>query len=708
MFRYPYPPKLLVVNTISISKKWISTSSGSEEMTNKQGFTQLSQPKPEGFQKFFKPKFVKTFSKDERKTVIEAMKPVATEVAFLRVVRQDNQKKSLIGLLRFATIVSVALGIHFLFFKFVYGQRYFDDETIKQNYHHAKVSIGKRVAVFFDDQDEVLGSHSFLDFFALEKSLDTSKDLLVEIPSLYPWFSMLFVLLLPLIPRLWNPTWKSSSSTFEIKIKSLMEDPRKFQFKKDVAVTTRLNDVAGLSEAKQELLEVIDFLKCPERYTALGAKLPKGVLLDGPPGVGKTLLAKAVAGEASVPFVSCSGSQFDEVYVGVGASRVRELFREAHKCKPCVVFVDEIDSFGQKRKSDGLGGSRGTLNAFLSAVDGFKDSSGIFVLAATNRVDILDSALTRSGRFDRKITLEKPAFKDRVAIAMVHLKRLKLHSASTREEYAECIAALTPGCSGADIYNVCNEAAVHAARHGNEFVTINDFHKAAERVLIGLEKSEVFYQPYEKERLAIHEAGDVVTKWFLHLTDPVIKTTILPRGRHRTGVTQVLPQTIFISTMERLKENITGSLGGYAAEDIFFNDISSRSAGKLQRATELARDMVCRYGMEPSSVGHMGFYLDDNSIQKPFGPEKEKFIDEAVEKIVHECLHKAKGIVLQRSVQVQLISNLLQRHETLSAYDLWLALGDRPVMTKEFQNYTAIVLVHRKYFLQFHRVTAGI
>lgn len=546
------------------------------------------------------------------------------------------------------------------------------------------VNIPAHTAVYVDANGKYLWEANFIDFDAFEKTCAPGKDILVQFSTYYPWVPMFLLCFLPVLVMI-NTGFNGSAKMVATMMKS---ETSRFSFQRELSVNTRLRDVAGLTEAKHEVIEVIDFLKHPKRFQELGAKLPKGVLLNGPPGVGKTLLAKAVAGEAMVPFISCSGSEFEEVYVGVGAQRVRELFEEAHKCKPCVVFVDEIDAFGRKRKSDGNSSSRGTLNAFLSALDGFKDSSGIMVLAATNRADILDNALTRSGRFDRKITLEKPSYKDRVSIALVHLKPLHLDPSATMQSYAETIGALTPGCSGADIFNICNESAIQAAREGADYVCTKHFHIAVERVLVGLEKSAVKYTSNEKTRIAYHEAGVVVLNWFQKETDPIIKTTILPRGQHRTGVTQKLPQNVYISTQECLLEKIVGRLGGYVAEEYFFHDLSTSAATDLQAATNMAREMVCTYGMDPDCIGHLAYEMDrDDAILKPFGPEKENAVDSSVEQIVQHCLQRARTLLKEHIGHVRIIGGQLLKHETLTAHDLWFSLGDRPVMSREFLTY---------------------
>lgn len=556
------------------------------------------------------------------------------------------------------------------------------DADVSQ-YKAVMVNVPGHTAVYVDEGGKLLGVRNFIDYDAFERTCDPAKDVLIQCQAYYPWVPMLLLCMLPILAMV-NMGFNGSARMVALA----QAEKGRFSFKREMSVSTRLKDVAGLTEAKHEVVEVIDFLKNPKRYQQLGAKLPKGVLLDGPPGVGKTLLAKAVAGEAMVPFVSCSGSEFEEVYVGVGAQRVRELFSEAHKCKPCVVFIDEIDAFGRKRKSENNSGSRGTLNAFLAELDGFKDASGIIVLAATNRADVLDNAMTRSGRFDRKISLEKPPYKDRIAIALVHLEPLSLDPSASRQSYAETVAALTPGCSGADIFSVCNEAAIQAAREDKPYVSVPHFHAAVERVLVGLEKSAVKYTPHEKERLAYHEAGTVVLNWFQAETDPVIKSTILPRGRHRTGVTQMLPQNIYISTQERLLQRIVGRLGGFVAEEHFFTDVSTSAANDLQAATSMAREMVCTYGMDPEHIGHMGFELDrSDTLQKPFGPNKENAIDVAVETIVRSCLVQARELLTAHLNHTRVIAGLLLKQETLNAHEMWFALGDRPVMSKEFQTY---------------------
>ncbi|KAG8345193.1 putative ATP-dependent zinc metallopeptidase [Trypanosoma vivax] len=634
---------------------------------------------PKGFEAFYSGQIARkmpvTHISAEHVNRAYAMTPDERILLALIAVKTRKSKRIQMAVIFFVIIGFVSAGRMYVARSYV--------EANVESYARVDVDMEKHRAVFRGEKGECLGIRDFIDYRTFEGSCDSEKDIFVLLRHYYPWVPMLLLCLLPVLVIV------HSSVNVSLQLASVSAERRHFMFKREHSVATRLKDVAGLTEAKHEVVEVIDFLKHPSRYRALGAKLPKGVLLDGPPGVGKTLLAKAIAGEAMLPFISCSGSEFEELFVGVGAQRVRDLFARAHECKPCVVFVDEIDAFGRKRKSDSGGsGSRGTLNAFLSEMDGFKDATGIMVLAATNRADILDNALTRSGRFDRKITLEKPSHKDRVAIAEVHLAPLKLESSSTVHDYAQIVAALTPGCSGADIFNICNEAAIQAARENKECVVQHHFHQAVERVLVGLEKSAVKLSATERERIAFHEAGIVVLHWFQEKTDPVVKTSILPRGQHRTGVTQRLPQTAFISTQEQLMQNLVAQLGGYVSEEYFFNDVSTLATSDVQSATNRARQLICTYGMDPEKVGHFGYNLDqEDSIQKPFGPVKEDTVDEAVHKIIMEALATARAILKQHLEKARAVAGLLMRQETLTAHELWLVLGDRPVMTKEFRTY---------------------
>jgi AFG3 family protein len=638
---------------------------------------------PAGFEAFFEPSVTRNIAMPDTPgaAVHEALTLSSSEQALCSHVEQVLKRKKLTRrAMFFCFVVASYLGY----------SSYRRSELLAAEvsaYEFVVVDLSSHLASFYNAAGKSVAARYFIDFLSLESSVDDQKNIIVNYGIHYPLAPMLLLLLLPFLSSVNNGFQGTATAAAREAVQGISQKSR-FRFKKDMQVKTRLADVAGLTEAKLEVIEVIDFLKNPQAYQKLGARLPKGVLLDGPPGVGKTLLAKAVAGEAMVPFVSCSGSEFEEVYVGVGAQRVRELFKQAHQSKPCVVFIDEIDTFGRKRKSDSGGHSRGTINAFLSELDGFHDATGIIVLAATNRSDVLDPALTRSGRFDRKITLEKPPHKDRVAIALVHLKPLRLDPNTSIEAFAEVVASLTAGCSGADIYNICNEAAIFACREERDFVNVEHFHKALERVLIGLEKQAVKLAPREKERIAHHEAGIVVLGWYLGLTDPTIKTTIVPRGASNTGSTQTLPSNVYISTQERLLQNMIRRLGGYVTEEHFFKDVSSIAAEDLRRVTNLAQDIICTYGMDPKGIGHFGFEVDrSDAIQKPFGPIKENNIDDAISRLVDDCLSKARMLLKEKIEQVRIVSGLLLKQETLSAQELWLVLGDRPIMTPEFRKF---------------------
>lgn len=556
-------------------------------------------------------------------------------------------------------------------------------------YVRVVMDLPSHAAYFVDENGKQVGMGQFIDpkaFYA--EMVANGKDVLVTVHSYFPLVPLLMLCVLPAITLLHGAFTMSARMSAKEAVRGsvgALEKPR-FRFKKESGLTTRLADVAGLTEAKHEVTEVIDFLKNPDRFVELGAKLPKGVLLDGPPGTGKTLLAKAVAGEANVNFVSCSGSEFDEVFVGVGAKRVRELFKEARASRPCVIFVDEIDAFGRQRSTDGGGSTRSTLNAFLSELDGFHEASGIIVLAATNRADVLDNALTRSGRFDRKITIDLPPHKDRVAIAKVHLAPLKLSGgASALDSFAESLASLTPGCSGADIFNICNEAAIIAAREDKEAVDLRCFQQAIDRVRVGLERKATKLSEHERTRLAFHEAGHVVLSWMQKFTDPVIKTSIAPRGT-RIAHTQKLPHEVFISTQERLRQNMIARLGGFVAEELFFQDISSEAAEDLKAVTDSAMREVCEYGMD-KEVGHVGYEFKDNAVQKPFGPKREDIIDNRVANVVEICASRARELVKLYEEQIKIVAGSLLKQETLTAQELWLLLGDRPEMSKEFVTY---------------------
>lgn len=438
-------------------------------------------------------------------------------------------------------------------------------------------------------------------------------------------------------------------------------------------------DVAGLEEAKEEIQEIVEFLKTPEKFTSLGGKIPTGALLVGPPGTGKTLLAKAVAGEAGVPFFSMSGSDFVEMFVGVGAARVRDLFQQAKAKAPCIIFIDEIDAVGRSRSRGQFSGGNdereNTLNSLLVEMDGFGTNSGIIILAATNRPDILDPALLRPGRFDRQISIDKPDLIGREAIFKVHLKPLKLESNVTAKQLAE----QTPGFAGAEIANVCNEAALIAARRGHVAVSMQDFQDAVDRVIGGLEKKNKLISPEEKRIVAYHEAGHAVAGWFLEHADPLVKVSIVPRGVAALGYAQYLPKEQFLYTVEQLMDTICMTLGGRAAEQITFGRISTGALSDLERITKQAYGMVTIYGMN-AKVGNISFY-DPNRNEfsgKPYSEATAQIIDEEVKKMIEEAYQRTMKLLLDKREQLEVIAQQLLKKEVLFQSDLETLLGKRP------------------------------
>ena len=423
-------------------------------------------------------------------------------------------------------------------------------------------------------------------------------------------------------------------------------------FDKGAKVNITFADVAGLDEAKVEVMEIVDFLKNPKKYTSLGGKIPKGALLVGPPGTGKTLLAKAMAGEAQVPFFSLSGSDFVEMFVGVGASRVRDLFKQAREKAPCIIFIDEIDAIGRARGRNAIMSNdelENTLNQLLVEMDGFGGDTGIIILAATNRPDVLDSALLRPGRFDRQISIDRPDVKGREAIFKVHLGPIKISETLDLHKLAE----QTPGFAGADIANVCNEAALIAARKGKEAVDMSDFQDAIDRVIGGLEKKNKIIAPHEKSVIAYHEAGHAVCGWFLEHAYPLLKVTIVPRGTAALGYAQYTPTEQYLYNTDQLMDQICMTLGGRAAEQIFFGKISTGAANDLQQITRIAYSMVTAYGMN-SKVGNVSFYdpSQENTFTKPFSEETGKIIDEEVRGIIDEAYQRTIQLLTEKKEQV--------------------------------------------------------
>lgn len=447
---------------------------------------------------------------------------------------------------------------------------------------------------------------------------------------------------------------------------------------KDSKVNVTFADVAGLDEAKEEVVEVVDFLKNPKKYTALGGKIPKGVLLVGPPGTGKTLLAKAVAGEAGVPFFSISGSDFVEMFVGVGASRVRDLFKQARDKAPCIVFIDEIDAIGRARGRNAMQGGNdereNTLNQLLVEMDGFSTDKGVILMAATNRPDILDSALMRPGRFDRQISIDRPDLKGREAIFNVHLKTIKVDSGVT----AFALAEMTPGFAGAEIANVCNEAALVAARRNKAAVFMDDFNFALDRVIGGLEKKNKLISPKEKEIIAYHEAGHAICGWFLEHASPLVKVTIVPRGVGTLGFAQYLPKEEYIIRTEQLLDRMCMTLGGRAAEKIVFNKISTGAQNDLDQVTKMAYSMISIYGMN-EKVGNVSYYgLSNESYHKPYSDETAKLMDDEVRKLIDGEYDRAQALLTDKREELNLLAKTLLDKEVLHKVDLEMLIGKRP------------------------------
>lgn len=442
-------------------------------------------------------------------------------------------------------------------------------------------------------------------------------------------------------------------------------------------------DVAGLEEAKAEVEEVVEFLKSPQKFTKLGGVLPKGVLLVGPPGTGKTLLAKATAGEASVPFFSLSGSDFVEMFVGVGAARVRDLFKQAKEKAPCIVFIDEIDSIGRSRGKGMAMGSNdereNTLNQLLSEMDGFNSDKGVILMAATNRPDVLDSALLRPGRFDRQILIDKPDLNGRVEVLKVHIKNLKLSDNID----LRVLASQTPGFAGAELANLCNEAALIAARRGKKVVEMIDFQDSIEKVIAGLERKNKLISPDERKIVAYHEAGHAVVGWYLEHTDPVLKVSIVPRGLAALGYTLQTPlEDRFLMTTEELDDKICALLGGRIAEEIIFGKISTGAQNDLERITNMAYAMVAEYGMS-EELGYISLkdsQNPDNSygFNRKYSQETSTKIDEAVRRIIKENYDRTIDLLTHHKEQLEALAQSLLEKEVLNHHDLRTLLGDRP------------------------------
>ena len=459
-------------------------------------------------------------------------------------------------------------------------------------------------------------------------------------------------------------------------------------FEKGTRVNITFNDVAGLDEAKVEVMEIVDFLKNPKKYTALGGKIPKGALLVGPPGTGKTLLAKAMAGEAQVPFFSISGSDFVEMFVGVGASRVRDLFKQAREKAPCIVFIDEIDAIGRARGKNAVMSNderENTLNQMLVEMDGFSGDSGIIVLAATNRPDVLDTALLRPGRFDRQISIDVPDVKGREKIFDVHLKPIK----KSKDLNIAKLAVQTPGFAGADIANICNEAALIAARKGKSEVDMSDFNDAIDRVIGGLEKKNKIISPSEKKVIAYHEAGHAVSGWFLEHAHPLVKVTIVPRGVAALGYAQYLPKEVYIRNTDHLMDDMCMSLGGRAVEELVFGKISTGALSDLQHVTRMAYAMVSMYGMS-DKIGNISFYdpQGEGQFTKPYSEETGKMIDDEVRVLVDRAYMKVKALLSDKMTSVRTIAEELLKKEVLYKDDLDRLIGNRPFIEEDAEEPT--------------------
>lgn len=462
-------------------------------------------------------------------------------------------------------------------------------------------------------------------------------------------------------------------------------------FDKDTHVNINFSDVAGLEEAKVEIMEIVDFLKNPKKYTTLGGKIPKGALLVGPPGTGKTLLAKAVAGEAKVPFFSLSGSDFVEMFVGVGASRVRDLFKQAKEKSPCIIFIDEIDAIGRARGKNQITGANdereNTLNQLLTEMDGFATNAGVIILAATNRADILDRALLRAGRFDRQINVELPDLEERKAIFKVHMKPLKNDDSVN----AEFLAKQTPGFSGADIANVCNEAALIAARQNKTEIAKQDFIDAIDRIVGGLEKRNKIISPQEKKVIAYHEAGHATISWLLEYAHPLVKVTIVPRGK-ALGAAWYLPEERQITTYEQMFDELTATLGGRASEEIIFGKVSTGALNDLEKVTKQAYAMVVYYGLN-KEIGNVSYYdssgQQEYSFNKPFSESTAQVIDVEIKKMIEEGYERAKALLLDNKDKLAQLADILLKKEVIFREDLELIFGKRPFeehSMESFQN----------------------
>jgi len=467
-------------------------------------------------------------------------------------------------------------------------------------------------------------------------------------------------------------------------------------FDKDTSVSINFSDVAGLEEAKVEVMEIVDFLKNPSKYTNLGGKIPKGALLVGPPGTGKTLMAKAVAGEAKVPFFSISGSDFVEMFVGVGASRVRDLFRQAKEKAPCIIFIDEIDAIGRARGRNAITGANDerekTLNQLLTEMDGFGTNAGVIILAATNRADILDRALMRAGRFDRQIYIELPDLEERKAIFKVHIKPLKLDASAD----VDFLARQTPGFSGADIANVCNESALIAARKNKIIIEKQDFLDAIDRIIGGLEKRNKIISPHEKKVIAYHESGHAAVSWLLEYAHPLVKVTIVPRGK-ALGAAWYLPEERQITTYEQMFDEITSAVAGRASEEVYFGKVSTGALNDLEKVTKQAYAIVVYFGLN-KEIGNISYYdssgQNEFAFQKPYSEKTAEVIDQEVRSIVQSAYERAKNIILENREKLEKLAQQLLEREVIFREDLETIFGARPFDKEEDKKFLSASAQH--------------
>jgi len=467
-------------------------------------------------------------------------------------------------------------------------------------------------------------------------------------------------------------------------------------FDKDTSVSINFSDVAGLEEAKVEVMEIVDFLKNPSKYTNLGGKIPKGALLVGPPGTGKTLMAKAVAGEAKVPFFSISGSDFVEMFVGVGASRVRDLFRQAKEKAPCIIFIDEIDAIGRARGRNAITGANdereNTLNQLLTEMDGFGTNAGVIILAATNRADILDRALMRAGRFDRQIYIELPDLEERKAIFKVHIKPLKLDASAD----VDFLARQTPGFSGADIANVCNESALIAARKNKIIIEKQDFLDAIDRIIGGLEKRNKIISPHEKKVIAYHESGHAAVSWLLEYAHPLVKVTIVPRGK-ALGAAWYLPEERQITTYEQMFDEITSAVAGRASEEVYFGKVSTGALNDLEKVTKQAYAIVVYFGLN-KEIGNISYYdssgQNEFAFQKPYSEKTAEVIDQEVRSIVQSAYERAKNIILENREKLEKLAQQLLEREVIFREDLETIFGARPFDKEEDKKFLSASAQH--------------